>query len=305
MNCAIIGSTKIAEVHAEQLALNGVKEITFISRSIQKRRKMVFKLEKKFSKDKLFLHSDINILKKNFFNIICICSKTEIHDKHLQIVSGLRSLVIVEKPIISLLKFKNRYKAFLSTLYKKNKKIIVCYPYLFLAKSFKKICNYNKKIDKINFEFQTGGTAKYKNICVNLMPHALSFFYIFLKENLLNKNLNKNYTLVEKNFWQTSFDINKIKINLIFKENYQKKTSLKLAINDSIWIRKTKKKSGKFINYIQNSKTKKIKNISNPMSEFYKDLFKNINNKKFYQSNKKLTIDIMKKNNFFLDNLSY
>ena len=40
------------------------------------------------------------------------------------------------------------------------------------------------------------------------------------------------------------------------------------------------------------------------MSEFYKDLFKNINNKKYYQSNKKLTIDIMKKNNFFLDNLS-
>ena len=41
MNCAIIGSTKIAEVHAEQLANNGVREITFISRSEQKRKKII------------------------------------------------------------------------------------------------------------------------------------------------------------------------------------------------------------------------------------------------------------------------
>ena len=32
MNCAIIGSTKIAEVHAENLIKNKVKKITFISR---------------------------------------------------------------------------------------------------------------------------------------------------------------------------------------------------------------------------------------------------------------------------------
>ena len=31
MKCAIIGSTKIAEVHAKHLIENGIKEITFIS----------------------------------------------------------------------------------------------------------------------------------------------------------------------------------------------------------------------------------------------------------------------------------
>ena len=46
MNCAIIGSTKIAEVHAEQLANNGVREITFISRSEQKRKKIITKVKK-------------------------------------------------------------------------------------------------------------------------------------------------------------------------------------------------------------------------------------------------------------------
>ena len=46
MNCAIIGSTKIAEVHAEQLVKNGVREITFISRSEQKRKKLDHPLDK-------------------------------------------------------------------------------------------------------------------------------------------------------------------------------------------------------------------------------------------------------------------
>ena len=42
MNCAIIGSTKIAEVHAEQLIKNGVNEITFISRSLAKKKKKIY-----------------------------------------------------------------------------------------------------------------------------------------------------------------------------------------------------------------------------------------------------------------------
>ena len=55
MNCAIIGSTKIAEVHAEQLIKNGVNEITFISRSLAKRRKMISCIKKKnFKKSFIF-----------------------------------------------------------------------------------------------------------------------------------------------------------------------------------------------------------------------------------------------------------
>ena len=66
-------------------------------------------------------------------------------------------------------------------------------------------------------------------------------------------------------------------------------------------MRRTKKNRGKFINYIQNFQTNKIKNINNPMEDFYKDLFKNINNKKYYKTNKYLTLNIMKINNFFLN----
>ena len=301
MNCAIIGSTKIAEVHAEQLANNGVREITFISRSEQKRKKIITKVKKNINKKVFFFHSDIGILKKNFFDIICICSNTEVHHKHLRTVSGLKSVIIVEKPIISLLKLKNRYESYLKNLYKKNKRIVVCYPYLFFAKNLNKFVKNLKKIDRIVFEFQTGGTAKFKKICIDLMPHALSFFHIFFKKNFLKKNINKTNTIVKKNIWQTSFKVSEKIINLVFKENYKEKTSVKLRLNDLVLVRKTKKNRGKFINYIQNFQTNKIKNINNPMEDFYKDLFKNMNNKKYYKTNKYLTLNIMKINNFFLN----
>ena len=124
MNCAIIGSTKIAEVHAEQLLKNGIKEITFISRSKQKREKIISRVKKKFSKKVIFFHSDSKILKKSFFDIICICSNTEVHDNHLRDVSKLKSIIIVEKPIISLIKYQNKYKNFLTNIY-------TTYPQLF------------------------------------------------------------------------------------------------------------------------------------------------------------------------------
>lgn len=301
MNCAIIGSTKIAEIHAKHIINNGVKEITFISRSQNKRKKNISNLKKIFSNQVNFFHSDIKILKKKKFNLICICSKTEIHDVHLKLVSSLKSKIIIEKPIISLLKYKNKYQKFLDNIYKKNKKIVVCYPYLYLAKEFKKYAPITKKLKNIIFEFQTGGKSIYKKICTNLMPHSLSFFQSFLKKNFLNNISNINNKLVKKNIWRASFNFKKIKINLIFKENFKKKTYLKLKVNDLILTRKTLKNKTKFINYIENYKTSRTKVIKNPMEQFYKEFFKNLDNTKYYKSNKILTFELMRINHSLLN----
>ena len=132
------------------------------------------------------------------------------------------------------------------------------------------------------------------------MPHALSFFHIFLRGEFLKRKIIKKATLVKRNSWQVQFYFNKILINLIFKINFKKKTSLKVSTNNLTFIRKTLKKNNKFFNYIQNFKTRKKKMIPNPMSEFYKDFFENLNNSNYFKSNKALTFDIMKKNYFFL-----
>ena len=301
MNCVIIGSTKIAEVHAEQLINNGVKEITFVSRSIKKRKKIILNVKGKISKKVSFFHSDINVLKKNFFNIICICSNTKIHDKHLKIAHKFKSVIIIEKPIISLLKFKDNYENILKNFYKKNKKIIVCYPFLFLAESFKKFSSNDSKIKKISFDFQTGGKENYKNICINLMPHALTFFHIFLKNNIFKRKVTVKDLLVKKNQWRATLNFDNFVIKINLKENLFKKTILKIKYNNLLLVRKTKLQKNNFINYIVNQKTKKEYIINNPMGTFYKRLFMNINNKNFYHKNKILTFNVMKINNFLLN----
>tara|TARA_B100001027_G_scaffold215110_1_gene188437 strand:+ start:273 stop:1178 length:906 start_codon:yes stop_codon:yes gene_type:complete len=300
MNCVIIGSTKIAEVHAEQLINNGVKEITFVSRSIKKRKKIILNVKGKISKKVSFFHSDINVLRKKFFNIICICSNTKIHHTHLKIAHKFKSVIIIEKPIISLLKFKDNYESILKNFYKKNKKIIVCYPFLFLAKSFKKFLLNDKKIKKISFDFQTGGKENYENICINLMPHALTFFHIFLKNNIFKRKVTVKDLLVKKNQWRATLNFDNFVIKINLKENLLKKTILKIKYNNLLLVRKTKSQKNNFINYIVNQKTKKEYIINNPMGTFYKRLFRNINNKNFYHKNKILTFNVMKMNNFLL-----
>ena len=260
MNCAIIGSTKIAEVHAENLIRNGIKEVTFISRYKKKGQTIIKDLKKrKINFDKVILdHANIKIFKKKKFDIICMCSKTSVHDKHLRYISGLKSIFVVEKPIISILKFKNKYLDFLNEFYKSNKKAIVCYPYLYLAENIKKYFKNKKNIKKIKFEFQTGGRSKGKKICENLMPHALSFLNNYFNNKFLNKNYERRILKIGNNKWKVSFYINKINIILILKENPLKKTSLHFTVNDFKIIRKTKMINGVFTNFIQKHKSKKI-----------------------------------------------
>ena len=199
------------------------------------------------------------------------------------------------------MKFKNRYKIFLNHIYKKNKKILVCYPYVYLAKDFLKLSKNIKDIQNIQFEFQTGGKLNFKEICEDLMPHALSFFHIFYKKNFLKKKIVKNNLLIKKNIWKINFKIDKINIKIILKKKPKKKTSLKVKINDFLFVRKTKKEKGKFINLITNKKNNKTKIIKNPMSEFYRELFRNLNKVNYYKINRNLTYSIMSKNKFLLD----
>ena len=87
MKVALIGTTKIAEIHLRELIKNKCKEITVISRDKSKAYNLINIY--KFNKNSKLSYSNINILKKKKFNIIDICSNTNFHLKHLSFYSKI------------------------------------------------------------------------------------------------------------------------------------------------------------------------------------------------------------------------
>ena len=67
-------------------------------------------------------------------------------------------------------------------MYLKHKNIFVSYPMYYLGQSFKKISNFkNKKIDKVDIYYQTVGKHNYREIFLDLAPHALGLIFSLIK----------------------------------------------------------------------------------------------------------------------------
>ena len=124
MKCAIIGSTKISEIHIREFINNNAKSITIISRELSKAKKIIKKLNKKFNFK--FFAANISVLKKKSFDIIDICSNTKSHLKHLNYIPKNNSLILVEKPIFNLSNLKDNLETELNLIYQKHKKVFIC-----------------------------------------------------------------------------------------------------------------------------------------------------------------------------------
>ena len=232
----------------------------------------------------------IVILKKKKFDIIDICSSNDIHHKHLNLISKLNSIIIIEKPIISLLKIK-KYKSFIKKIYTNNNKIFVLYQMTYLSKVFKNNYKKIKNIKFFKFHFSTGGKHQGKNICVDLMPHALTFIMEYFNIDRLKKKIIIKKKFFNKNQWICFFIYKNINFEIILEEKVGNNTFLSIQINKDKIERLAEILNGKFINYLV-YKNKKIK-IKNPLSEVFKDFFRNKKNNDFYLKNKLQTIDLL------------
>lgn len=292
----VIGSSRIATIHLRALIKKKLPKIYSVSRS--KKKSINFIKKNKFEKFGV-IPSDYRILKNKKKKFICVCVNTKYHYECIKKINSEGSIILVEKPIISGLKYKNNYLDILDNIYSKNKKTLVCYPMFYLAKSFKKNFNIEKKINKINIYYYTNGKHKYSDIGEDLLPHAISLIAGLGKRNFI-KDKTKNFTcLVSKNSWRGSFNINNTKININFKENKKlSKSKFYFKINNNIVLRPTKIINGIFINYLKYKK--KTVEISNPMDDCLKYHLNNTNNQKNFELNKKFTFDLMKLNQSFL-----
>ena len=98
-NCAIIGSTKIAEIHVREFINNGISDITVISRDIKKSQEFSKKLFSKYQYKIKF--ANLNIISKKKFNLISICSNVKYHLDNLKKIKNTKTKILVEKPLIN------------------------------------------------------------------------------------------------------------------------------------------------------------------------------------------------------------
>ena len=298
MNCALIGTSKFAEVHLLELIKIGAKKLVIISRNANKWRILCKKYKSKFPKVN-FEFSKKKILKEKKFDLIDICTSNNSHDLYLKYIDKSNSIILIEKPIISLKKFGKNYKKILNSIYKNNKRIIVSYPMTYLAKNFKKYFKNSNMQKTFDFIFKTGGKYNGEYINIDLMPHVLSFISSFFNHRiLLKKNLKIKQKKIRKNEWLSRFSLDKINFLIALSEKRKQKTSLTIQLNEKKIIRETKIINGRFLNFLINNNKAIL--IKNPMNEFFEDLKKNKNRKSFFEKNRKLTYQIMDTNFKFL-----
>ena len=296
LNLAIIGSSRIAQIHYKFLKEYNFSKIFFIGRN--KNKILNFLKENKISKAKAASKKMVN---RRNFDLISICNNTNYHHDYLNLINNKSKLLIVEKPIISIKIFKKKYKAYLKKIYKKFSNIIVVYPMVFLARSIYNFASVKGKIKSLDIHYYTSGPERNDEIFIDLSPHALSFFYEICK---LNKITLGEIVKIKKNIKKKKWIGIIYYKNMKFVMNFEKipknkKSKFFVKINNLIINRITTQTNGIFVNYLKFKK--KTIQIQNPMKSVFNNAINSIFKKKLLKENKDLTNWLMNLTNKIYD----
>ena len=278
----IIGVRGIGRIYLRELSYLGVKKIFILGKNFKNSLKYKQSYEKEL-KLKILPCKSIKDLKSKKLDIVCICSPTNTHLKYIKSFLLTKTKLIVEKPLFweNNISLKKAYKINELLFKKYPNKFLTNLPLLEFSKNLKEKFSINKtKIKKINFKYYTSGNNLYKNIAVDLLPHALSFLLYFYE--LKTSAINIKSIIVKKNIWKAKFYFNKIICSFDFNENVKRKKSLlKISINNKHYIRQQKSNISKFYRTSESIKTGNItKKIENSMSISILNNFKKLLEKK-------------------------
>ena len=287
LEAVIIGSSKIAQIHYNYIRQNNIKKFYFVGRNKKK-------IDQFIKKNKIY---DASFLDKKYLNnssrIISVCNKTDFHQDYLNYIKHTNQLIIIEKPLISVKIFNDNYLNKIKSYYKKFRKLAVVYPMLYLAKSYESFVK-NRKIKEIKIYYFTKGNHSFDDIYIDLLPHCLIFFKELcrLKKKKIGPLININKQIFKfNNNIQLTFQ--NVKLDIFLKEKYKGKNSkFYFTVNKSKYFRKTHLVNGNFKNFIKFQD--KLFEIDNPMRQFFFHTFNNLNKKKYFIDNRKLSIWLSK-----------
>ena len=286
----VIGPSGIGKIHIRELVNFGFKNIAIVGKRFKKNR--INLLIKEYKNINFYYLNSLKKIKEIKPTIINVCSPTKYHYDHILIIKNFCKNLIVEKPIFWI---KNRNISNLQIvkklLFEKKHNIFVNLPMISLANQIKKKNKYNK-IKKFDFKYYTKGKNQFKNIPIDLLPHALSFLFT-LNSNELNKfkilRVNK-----KKNIWNCKIVVNDCLCNFFFRQDPQRLESrLSFKINQDTYLRKHFIKNNSYVNRVLKNK-KKLIDLKNPMSDYLNLIYKNMNKKNILKKNNDITINSVK-----------
>ena len=278
----IIGPSGIGKVHVREFLNYGMVKVGLFGRIYKKNRIEKLNFDRIESK-KLFNLKNFSELKKFNPNVISICSPTHLHLYHILKFQKICKKILIEKPLLWKKNFDNILES--KKILKKINKLIVNLPMINLADQIitkEKI----KKTKNIDFTYKTKGKSVYNEIPIDLLPHALSFSFQFIKKDKFKYKIIKVHR--KKNKWSCEININECMCRYFFHQDKKRKFSnLSFKINKNLYSRTQVKKRNNYLNRIIKNK-KKVINIKNPMVEFIRKSLNNFDNKRFVMVNKKI-----------------
>jgi hypothetical protein len=286
----VIGPSGIGKAHLRELINFGFKNIGLFGKKFKKNRISFLKKENK--NINFYNLKSIKEIKKIKPELINVCSPTEYHHKHILIIKKFCKNLIIEKPIFWIRNKKvSNLEIAKNLLNLKNNKIFVNLPMVSLAKQIKKK-NKLVQIKKFDFNYFTKGKNQFENIPIDLLPHALSFFFTLKSNNLKNFKIIKIYK--KKNFWKCKIIINDCLCRFNFKQDFRRTDSrLSFKINNDIYLRKQSIKNGIYLNKIIINK-KKIIYVKNPMTDYLNSIFRNLDKNGMLKKNNDITLSSIK-----------
>jgi len=267
----LLGPSGIGQAHLRELIKSKFSKIYLLGKKFKANRikNLKFKLSKNI---KLFNIKNISEAKKKKFNLISICSPTNLHYQHINILKNSSNFFIIEKPLFWIKKkYVSNFEMTKKILINNKNKIFVNLPMISLANQLMR----KKKIPKIkNFAFSyfTNGKNTYEDIAVDLLPHALSLFFQLTKKNLKNFNIVK--VSKSKFKWKCKIRIDECDCVFSFKQDIKRITSkLSFRINNDLYLRKQVEIDNNYIFKLIKNK-KKVIRLKNPMSDYLQYLMK-------------------------------
>ena len=285
----LIGPSGIGQVHLRELLKKKISKIYLVGKKYKRDRvkKIKFKVSKK---TKLLNLTSITKAKKNFFNLVCICSPTDQHYKHLNMFKNFSKYIIVEKPFLwEKNKNTSNYNLIKKILESKKVKIFTNLPMISLASQLKKEREF-KKIKNVTFNYYTKGKKRFKDIPIDLLPHALSFVLTLINKKIYKFKIIK--ILKEESLWKCKVVINNCYCKFNFKQDKNRTESfLSFAVNNNHFSRKQikQKYTNEYVTKLLLNK-QKIIHIRNPFTDYYLTIMNNLKKSNILKKNNTITL---------------